>query len=223
MNRQRQPDPPRAPGRAGPARRIAALVRKEMLQVLRDPSSILIAGVLPLLLLFLFGFGVSLDLENVAVCVVVEQPTPEVASFAAAFRQSRFFAAREVRDRRQCEGDLVAGRIKGIIALPAAFAARAEREEDAPIQVLVDGSDPNTAGLVQNYVQSLWSNWLLEEAVSRARATAPPVTLVPRFWFNPAHESAAFLLPGLVAVNMTLIGTLLTALVVAREWERGTM
>jgi ABC-2 type transport system permease protein len=89
--------------------------------------------------------------------------------------------------------------------------------------VLVDGSDPNTASLVENYVTGLWLAWQAEEQVSSARDAAPPVTLVPRFWYNPAHESADFLLPGLVAVNMTLIGTLLTALVVAREWERGTM
>jgi ABC-2 type transport system permease protein len=162
---------------------------------------------------------VSLDLKNVAVCVVVEQPTPASARFAASLQHSRFFAAREVRDRRQCEGDLVAGRIKGIITLPAQSAVRSGRGEAGPIQVLVDGSDPNTAGLVQNYVQGLWSAWLLEDQTSMQA----PVTIVPRIWYNPTHESADFLLPGLVAVNMTLIGTLLTALVVAREWERGTM
>jgi ABC-2 type transport system permease protein len=222
MQATKRPDSRHRPA-AGSARRVAALVRKELLQILRDPSSILIAGILPLLLLFLFGYGVSLDLKNVAVCVVVETPTPETTSFAASLADSRFFAMREVRDRRDCEADLVAGRIKGIIALPAPFAARAARGEASPIEVLVDGSDPNTAGLVQNYVVGLWRTWLAVEPVSGAGDPAPPVTLVPRFWYNPAHYSAEFLLPGLVAVNMTLIGTLLTALVVAREWERGTM
>jgi drug efflux transport system permease protein len=219
--RRTPPDP--APARAHPARRVAALVRKEMLQVLRDPSSILIGFILPLLLLFLFGFGVSLDLKNVRVCVVVEVPTPAAASFAASFGHSRFFAAIETRDRRRCAGDLVAGSVKGIVVLPARFAADSARGGPAPIQVLVDGSDPNTAGLVQNYVQSLWTTWLAQQRAEDAAAPAPMVTVVPRIWFNPAHDSADFLLPGLVAVNMTLIGTLLTALVVAREWERGTM
>jgi len=194
-----------------------------MLQVVRDPSSILIGGILPLLLLFLFGFGVSLDLRNVAMCVVVEVPTPEASSFAASFGHSRFFAAREVRDRRRCEQDLVAGSIKGIVVVPATFAADSVRGGPAPLQVLVDGSEPNTAGLVQDYVQNLWRNWLAQQQAANASAPAPGVTLVPRIWFNPAHVSTDFLLPGLVAVNMTLIGTLLTALVVAREWERGTM
>jgi ABC-2 type transport system permease protein len=214
--------PPDA-ARSGRVRRVLALARKELLQILRDPSAILIAGILPLLLLFLFGFGVSLDLKNVAVCVVVENPTPEAASFAASFAQSRFFAMHEVRDRRECEGDLVAGRVKGIIDLPATFSRRAGRGETSAIQVLVDGSDPNTASLVQNYVMGLWRTWINQEQIMRATPAAAAVTPVPRFWYNPAHESAEFLLPGLVAVNMTLIGLLLTALVVAREWERGTM
>jgi ABC-2 type transport system permease protein len=214
---------PRRPDAALAARRVAALVRKEVLQVLRDPSSLLIGVVLPVLLLFLFGYGVSLDLQNIEICVVVEQATPDTTSFSASIAHSPFFNARVVRDRRQCEGDLVAGRVKGIVVLPASFSADAGRSDEAPIQVLADGSDPNTAGLVQNYLVGLWENWLEEEQLVHALTMTPPVTLVPRIWYNPAHESREFLLPGLVAVNMTLIGTLLTALVVAREWERGTM
>jgi ABC-2 type transport system permease protein len=223
MRATKPPESPPPAGRGSPARRVFALARKELLQILRDPSAILIAGILPLLLLFLFGYGVSLDLKNVAVCVVVETPTLEATSFAASFAQSRFFSMREVRDRRQCEDDLVAGRVKGIIALPATFSRLAGRGETSPIQVLVDGSDPNTASLVQNYVMGLWRTWVAQEQTMRAMQAAAAVMAVPRFWYNPAHESAQFLLPGLVAVNMTLIGLLLTALVVAREWERGTM
>ncbi|HUB96558.1 MAG TPA: ABC transporter permease [Stellaceae bacterium] len=214
---------PKPPETSSAARRIGALVRKELLQVLRDPSSLLIGGVLPVLLLFLFGYGVSLDLQNIKVCVVVEQTSPMTTSFAASLAHSPFFSARWVRDRRQCEGDLVAGRIKGMVVLPASFQAYSMRSDDAPIQVLVDGSDTNTAGLVQNYLVGLWQNWLDEEQMMHAETMTPPVNLVPRIWYNPAHESRDFLLPGLVALNMTLVGTLLTALVVAREWERGTM
>ncbi len=222
MRTMRRLDTAQAAG-AGRARRVLALARKELLQILRDPSAIVIAIILPLLLLFLFGFGVSLDLRNVAVCVVVEQPTPMATSFTASFARSHFFTRREVRDRRACEGDLVSGRVKGIIVLPAAFARRADGGEESPIQVLVDGSDPNTASLVQNYVMGLWRTWLAETQAEGAGADRAGVVPVPRFWYNPAHESSEFLLPGLVAVNMTLIGLLLTALVVAREWERGTM
>ncbi len=108
------------------------------------------------------------------------------------------------------------------------FTDRLGRGETAPVQVLVDGSDPNTAGLVQFYVQGLWANWLQQEAASRAglanRPKAVPlIRAEPRVWFNPNLNSRYALLPGAVAIVLTLIGTLLTSLVVAREWERGTM
>jgi ABC-2 type transport system permease protein len=123
---------------------------------------------------------------------------------------------------------MVAGRLKGVVVLAADFSTRLGRGETAPIQVLVDGSDPNTAGLVVTYVQSLWSNWVQQEAVSRAGLAdrpqaAPLVTAEPRIWFNPELNSQYALLPGAVGIVLTLIGTLLTSLVVAREWERGTM
>ena len=214
----------------GPARlrRMIALVRKEGLQILRDPSSFLIAGALPLLLLLVYGFGVSLDLRRVPIGLVVEQPSPETDSFVASFRNSRYFEGRVVHHRAAVVDDLVSGQIKGIVVLAADFSERLGRGETAPIQVLVDGSDPNTAGLVASYVQLLWVNWLQQESVSlsglvnRPRA-APLISTEPRFWFNPELDSHYALLPGAVAIILTLIGTLLPSLVVAREWERGTM
>lgn len=216
------------PDRAGRWRRILAVVRKESLQILRDPSSYLIAGLLPLLLLVIFGYGVSLDLRRIPIGLVVEEASPEAASLVASFRNSRFFTTRLARHRTEVEGDLVSGRLKGVVVLAADFADRLGRGETAPVQVLVDGSDPNTAGLVQNYVQGVWQNWLQQEAVSGSslavRPTAAPLIVAePRVWFNPEIKSRNFLIPGAVAIIMTLTGTLLTALVVAREWERGTM
>jgi ABC-2 type transport system permease protein len=215
-------------GSSGSLRRIAGLIRKEGLQILRDPSSFMIAGVLPLLLLFIFAFGVSLDLRRVPVGVVVEQTTPESSSLLASFRNSRYFDVRLARDRREVEDELVSGRLKGVVVLASDFTDRLGRGETAPLQVLVDGSDPNTAGLVQFYVQGLWANWLQQEAASRASLAnrpqaAPLIRAEPRVWFNPNMNSRYALLPGAVAVVLTLIGTLLTSLVVAREWERGTM
>ena len=217
--------PPRGGGRL---RRLAGLIRKESLQMVRDPSSFVMAGVLPLLLLFIFGFGVTLDLRRVPIAVVVEWPSPEADSFLASFRNSRYFEVRFARHRQAVEPDLVSGRLKGIVVLAADFSDRLGRGETAPIQVLVDGSDPNTAGLVQTYFQGLWSNWLDQEAASRDTLVdrpkaAPPVVTDQRTWFNPELDSQYALLPGAVAIVLTLIGTLLTSLVVAREWERGTM
>src|SRR5207248_5680141 len=118
-----------APLKPGPLRRIVGLIRKESLQILRDPSSFLIAGLLPLLLLFIFGTGVSLDLRRVPVAVVVEAPTPETQSLLASFRNSRYFAVREARHRREVEADLVSGRLKGVIVLRADFGERLGRGE----------------------------------------------------------------------------------------------
>jgi ABC-type multidrug transport system permease subunit len=212
----------------GRLRRVLGLVRKESLQILRDPSSFLIAIVLPLLLLFIFGFGVSLDLRRVPVAVVVEQSTPEADSLLASFRSSRYFDITVTRHRAEVEEGLVSGRLKGIIVLAADFSDRLGRGEPAPVQVIVDGSDPNTAGLVQLYVQGVWTTWLEQEAVSGTRLTSRPprgaqVSAQPRYWFNPEVSSRDYLIPGALAVIMAIIGTLLSALVIAREWERGTM
>src|SRR5690606_13529649 len=111
----------------------------------------------------------------------------------------------------------------GIVVIPPDFAERYQAGGVAPIQVIADGSQPNTAGFVQNYAQGAWSNWLRQQAVQTAGLAEAGLVLESRFWFNPELASRNFLVPGSVAIIMTMIGTLLTALVIAREWERGTM
>ncbi len=206
----------------GSLRRLAALLTKESIQIVRDPSSILIAFVLPLILLFLFGYGVSLDANNVKIGVAVEAPSEPSQSLAAAFRASPFFNVREARNRRELEPALISGAIRGIVVIPARFGEEVSRNpRTARIQVLTDGSEPNTAKFVENYAQGVWQSWLAAQLPGNQ--AAQPVSLEPRFWFNPELRSRYFLVPGVIAIVMTLVGTLLTALVVAREWERGTM
>ena len=117
----------------------------------------------------------------------------------------------------------MAGRIRGIVVLASDFSERLNRSDTAPVQVIVDGSDPNTGALIRNYVQGVWRTWLVQESLEKGARARPPVSIEARFWFNPEVDSRHFLIPGGIAVIMTLVGTLLTALVVAREWERGTM
>lgn len=192
--------------------------------MLRDPSSVLIAGVMPLLLLFLFGYGVTFDPRRLDVALVVEQQSSETASFQAALENAALFAVEVGQDRRLFERELSLGEIDGLIILPADFAEKAFRADGAPIQVIVDGGDPNTAYLVSGFVELLWGNWLEQEWISRGRPALPPrVQLQPQVWFNPEISSRNYLVPGSVAIILTTIGALLTALVVAREWERGTM
>ncbi|MFP4004269.1 MAG: ABC transporter permease [Alphaproteobacteria bacterium] len=205
-------------------RRTFGLIRKESRQIVRDPSTILVAVVLPLILLFVFGYGVTFDPRFFNIGLVVEQPTPETGSFRAALDNSPYFRVETAPDRRTFEPALTAGGIHAIVVLPAHFAEEVHRGGTAPIQIIVDGGDPNTALLLRDYLQLLWANWLKQESISSGRPLLPAtVSLQPQVWFNPDIFSRHYLVPGSLAIILTLIGALLTALVVAREWERGTM
>lgn len=206
----------------GSGRRLLGLVRKELLQIGRDPSSLAIAFVLPVVLLLLFGYGVSLDAERVPVAIVVESSTPEAAALAQSFAGSRYFVARRLPSQQEAKAALVAGEVQAVVVLRADFARRLARGE-ALVQVIVDGVDANTARIVEGYAAGVQRTWLLGQAAETGTGMAQPVALEPRVWFNPAIRSRNFLVPGLIAIIMTLIGALLTSLVVAREWERGTM
>jgi ABC-2 type transport system permease protein len=201
-------------------RRLLALVRKESLQAIRDPSTILIAFVLPMILLFLFAYAVSLDIRDVRLGVVLESDAAEAQSLAAAFGATRYFDVIPARDRREVEPGLIDGDIHGIVVIPQDFDQRLETSSRGPIvQIITDATQPNTASFVSSYAEGVVRNWL----AGRGGGLQAPVTLEPRFWFNPEIESRRFLIPGAIAIVMAMIGTLLTAMVVAREWERGTM
>jgi ABC-2 type transport system permease protein len=220
MNEAR-PDRMGAVGGAGT--RLRGLMRKEFLQIMRDPSSIGIAFLLPLVLLLLFGYGVSLDSENVPVALVVEQPSADTASFAAAFHQSRYFRPTLYNDLQQAEAAMMAGRVNAVVVLRQDFARRLRQADGAPIQLIVNGVDANSGRIISGYVEGAWGNWLQQRAQQRGQTLDVPVALQQRVWFNSELRSRNFLVPGLIAVIMTLIGALLTAMVMAREWERGTM
>lgn len=209
--------------RGGSWMRLRGLVRKEFLQILRDPSSIAIAFLMPVVLLLLFGYGVSLDAENVPVAIVAERPGADTASFTSAFSNSRYFETVVLGDMQEAEAALMEGRVNGIIRLRADFARRLRSGDGAPIQVIVNGVDANTGRIVIGYAQGVWATWLQQLARSRGEELKVPVQLEQRVWFNSELRSRNFLVPGLIAIIMTLIGALLTAMVMAREWERGTM
>jgi ABC-2 type transport system permease protein len=209
--------------RGGSAMRLRGLVRKEFLQILRDPSSIAIAFVMPVFLLVLFGYGVSLDAEHVPIGLVAEQPTADSADLTDAFEQSRYFRPTRFLTMAAAREAMREHRIQAIVWLRSDFAARLRRPDGAAIGVFLNGVDANTARLVSGYVQGVWTRWLEARARNHGRPLNTPVSIEPRIWFNSEVRSRNFLVPGLIAVIMTLIGALLTALVMAREWERGTM
>lgn len=211
------------PARGGAAMRLAGLVRKEFLQIVRDPSSIAIAFLMPVFLLLLFGYGVSLDADRVPVAVVAEAPSQDSADFLAVLQGSHYFAPMVVESMPVAERALLADRVSGIVRLRANFSRQERQDGGATIQVVVGGVDANTARLVEGYVEGAWGTWLAAGAAGRGETLQMPVDLQPRIWFNSELRSRNYLVPGLVAIIMTLIGALLTALVMAREWERGTM
>ncbi len=203
--------------------RIRALVVKESRQVLRDPSSILIAFVLPAILLVLFGYGLNLDARNISLGVAVESGDPAAGRLAQAFLATSYFDVRVARDHRELVDEVTRGRLRGLVVIPRDFAVRLAAGEESPVLVVADGSETNTANFVRNYAAGVLAVWADGEARERGAGTGPVIELEPRFWYNPELESRNAILPGSLAIVMSIVGTLLTSLVIAREWERGTM
>jgi ABC-2 type transport system permease protein len=205
-------------------RRLTALCRKESYQIVRDPSSIVIAFALPVILLMIFGFGVNLDASRVRIGVLNEDSGPDAALFAASLAASPYFEPHPSTSRAELTRWLTAGEVRGLVILQSDFGARLARPGDtAPLELITDGAEPNTANFVAAYVEGAWQSWARQRALDKGLPIAPPVDLIARYWFNPAALSRNFIVPGSIAIIMTIIGALLTSLVIAREWERGTM
>ena len=205
------------------ARRFIAMLTKESLQIVRDPAALLIAFALPPLLLFLFGYAVNLDTARSRIGLARLDNSDAAHSLESAYRSSRWFDVQTSNSVGPLKIDLVAGRVRGIVVIPQDF-GRLFASSSANIEVITDGSLPNTASFVAAYAEGVRQTWAAGRNAERGRPLgAEPITIAPRYWFNPELVSRFFLVPGSMAIVLTIIGTLLTALVIAREWERGTM
>jgi ABC-2 type transport system permease protein len=205
-------------------RQLAAIMIKEGKQVTRDPSSWIIAVVLPLTFLFLFGFGISLDTTVVKIAMVREDDGRDARTLAAALTSSKWFRVVAASDRRSGKRLLQDQSVKAVVIIPAEFGRRLYAQNTtAQVQVLVDGAEPNTANYVHGYLSAIWSGFLAARALEQGSAVAVPVSVEVRYWYNANAVSRWFLIPGSMTVIMTLLGTLLTSLVIAREYERGTL
>jgi ABC-2 type transport system permease protein len=203
---------------------LAAIMIKEGKQVTRDPSSWIIAVVLPLTFLFLFGFGISLDTTVVKIAMVREDDGRDARALADALTSSKWFRVVAASDRRSGKRLLQDQSVKAVVIIPAEFGRRLYAQNTtAQVQVLVDGAEPNTANYVHGYVSAIWSGFLAARALEQGTAVAVPVSVEVRYWYNANAVSRWFLIPGSMTVIMTLLGTLLTSLVIAREYERGTL
>ena len=256
------------PGRARPVfqwlAQLFALMGKESKQIIRDPSSYLVAAILPMIFLLLFGYGITLDAGVMDIVILDESNSQSGLQLQENFAHSPNFRVHQARSRSEAGRMMRDSVISGFIVIPYNFEALLVGGQGkaavAPIQVIVSGGEPNTANFIRGYSQGVIANWqqtrtpggtIQEETLRRlflvrlkkneevkrervAKITSEsgasdgtiqkqPVDVAPRYWFNPAAKSRWYLVPGSITIVMTLIGTMLTALVIAREYERGTM
>lgn len=209
--------------------RVFAIARKEFIHIIRDPRSLGMAIVIPMLLLVLFGYALTLDVDNVPMVVWDQSESHESREFISRFTGSRYFSLREyVREYGEIERAIDSGEAFIALIIPTDFAGSIESGGSASAQLIVDGSDSNTATIAIGYVDTVSSNYSQDMAFEWAERVGGqtlhiPVDLRPRAWFNADLESKNYIVPGLIAVIMMVIAALLTSLTVAREWERGTM
>ena len=209
--------------------RLVALTRKEVRQLLRDRSNLAIGIALPALLILLFGYGISLDIDNAPVAIVLEDSSPTTLDVLAGLRLSTYITPVVVRTMPEATRLMQAHEVDGILRVPGDFSSRLAAGQGR-LQLIVHGADASTARIIQGYVGGALSQWSLRTADRAAGRTSTPdgapfgtVIVEQRMWFNSANTSTWYLVPGLIVLIMTLVGAFLTSLVVAREWERGTL
>lgn len=208
--------------RAAKFRRIAALIRKEGLQAVRDPSSFAIGIVLPLILILLFGYGVTFDVRHVPIAIVTEAPSPDTAELASGFSLSPYFEVKLVASLADAQELMLQRKVDGIVFIREDF-PRQSRLGGAAVQIIVHGTDANRGRIMQAYAQGVLAQVQARSAGAGGAGYGGPVNVQSRLWFNDANDSHYYLVPGLIVLVMTLIGATLTAMVMSREWERGTL
>ncbi len=208
---------------SGFIRRFSALLRKEVRQMLRDRSTLAVGLMLPAVLILLFGYGLSFDVKNAPVAVVLEDSSPSAREVLAGLEGSSYLAPVWTTSMVEAERRMRDGEVRAIVRVPADFSRRLAAGQ-AQVQLLLNGVDSNTAAAVDGYVGGAIATWAQQKADrAGSKAGAGGVELVQRMWFNEASTSTWYLVPGLIALVMTLIGAFLTSLLIAREWERGTL
>ena len=208
---------------SGFIRRFSALLRKEVRQMLRDRSTLAVGLMLPAVLILLFGYGLSFDVKNAPVAVVLEDSSPSAREVLAGLEGSSYLAPVWTTSMVEAERRMRDGEVRAIVRVPADFSRRLAAGQ-AQVQLLLNGVDSNTAAAVDGYVGGAIATWAQQKADrAGSKSGAGGVELVQRMWFNEASTSTWYLVPGLIALVMTLIGAFLTSLLIAREWERGTL
>jgi len=202
---------------------LKALIIKEFYQISRDPSSIIIAFIMPLMLLVIYMYGVNLDTVRITMGMKIDDPSQQVVTLVDSFKSNKFITPFVYDNSKKMYDDLTGSKLRGIVTIPNDFSKKLDRGEVANVLLITDGSEVNLANYAQNYTKAILNQWL--NSSSKYQRKIPPtlINLDSRYWYNQDINSHYFVLPGSMSITMTLIGMLLTALVIAREWERGTM
>ena len=210
-------------------RRVKAIAKKEFLQVWRDPRSLMIALLMPFMQLTLLGYGINLDIKHIPICAFDRENSQRSQALMKRFQASSYFRIVEVDSGYPAvTAALDYGRCRLAIVIPADFSARINDTGQGSVQALIDGTDDNTANVALGYAQSVVAGFsgVVEVRLPERRGLTPPGDgdiVEPRVWFNEDLNSHLYIIPGVVAMVMALVGAQLTSLTIAREWERGTM
>ncbi|MDR2667040.1 MAG: ABC transporter permease [Holosporales bacterium] len=198
---------------------IRALIFKEVKQISRDISSILVAFVMPLSLLIISGYGLSFDIKHIAIDVVQQDSGKLARNLADAYIYSDYFKTNIVHSTEEAKQHMESGKIMGMIVIPENFSKNIKKKKKTEIQVIGDGTDPNTAAYVEGYATGIFGKYIESLVPSHSSG----INVINRLWFNPTAKSVNFIMAGILTMILAIVGTFLTSLVVAREWERGTM
>jgi ABC-2 type transport system permease protein len=216
--------------------RLLAVARKEWIQLRRDKRSMMLAFALPLMLLVFFGYAITFDVDDITLAVLDQDRSAASRELLDAFVFSDYFTIAERLESSSRIGELLTrGEVQGVLTIPPGYSRDlAAPGRNATVQLLLDGADANTATIAMNLSGALAASHGARVASRSAAASAisapgggamtgPPIRLESRTWYNPELQSRHMIVPGLIAVIMSMIAAMLTALTIAREWERGTM
>ena len=210
-------------------RRVNAIAKKELIQVWRDPRSLMIVLLMPLMQMALLGYGVNLDIKHVQICVFDREGSQESQSLMKAFQASTYFSIVETeRDYDALKQAIDSGRCKMAVVIPPDFSQDLAATNSAEVQAILDATDDNTANIALGYAQSVVASFSGAVQLERTQSLGQPPPMVPavaqyRVWYNEDLVSRDFIIPGVVALVLALVGAQLTSLTISREWERGTM
>jgi ABC-2 type transport system permease protein len=200
--------------------RLGSIVRKEFIHILRDPRTLLIIFVYPVIMIILYGYAITFDIRDIRLGVLDQDRTPESREFVRNLTSSDYFRIAEILPNRDRIEDAFLNRtIRAAVILPKGFAEAAGGYGGVSVQLVVDGSNANSATVAVNYLKT----FVVSQSLASSGIRQAVVSLEPRVWYNPDLKSAPFIVPGLVAVIMMMICALLTSVTIAREWETGTM